>query len=68
MLFFWSSVLTYPCPFPSPLFLPLCSQNMLYPKENRVEKKLMFVCRRCGYQVEAENAVVFKHELVKSAK
>ncbi len=41
---------------------------MLYPKENKVEKKLMYSCRRCGFGQEAENPVVFKHELVKSAK
>jgi DNA-directed RNA polymerase II subunit RPB9 len=53
--------------FPRPFF-PSRSNNMLYPRENRTEKKLMYVCRRCGYEQEAENPVVFKHELVKSAK
>lgn len=41
---------------------------MLYPKEDRVAKKLMYVCRRCDYEEEAKTPVVFKRELVKSAR
>jgi hypothetical protein len=41
---------------------------MLYPKEDRVAKKLMYVCRRCDYEEAATNPVVFKRELVKSAR
>jgi DNA-directed RNA polymerase II subunit RPB9 len=40
---------------------------MLYPKENKALKKLMYVCRRCGFEQDAESPVVYKHELVKSA-
>lgn len=48
--------------------LIFCSHNMLYPKEDRVAKKLMYVCRRCDYEEEAKTPVVFKRELVKSAR
>jgi DNA-directed RNA polymerase II subunit RPB9 len=41
---------------------------MLYPKENKAQKKLVYACKRCHFSQEAENPVVFKHELVKSAK
>jgi DNA-directed RNA polymerase II subunit RPB9 len=40
---------------------------MLYPKENKLQKKLMFVCRRCNYEQEAESPIVFRHEIVKGA-
>ena len=34
----------------------------------KAAKKLMYACRGCGYEQEAENPVVFKHEIIKSAK
>jgi DNA-directed RNA polymerase II subunit RPB9 len=40
---------------------------MLYPKEDRAAKKLMFVCKRCNYEEVATAHVVYRHELVKSA-
>ena len=40
------------------------SNNMLYPKEDRVEKKLMYACRNCTYQEEATNNCVYRHEIV----
>lgn len=40
---------------------------MLYPKEDRVLRKLLFVCRRCNYEQDAETPVVYRHELVRSA-
>ena len=41
--------------------------NMLYPKEDRAAKKLLFVCKRCNYEEAAANPVVYRHELVRSA-
>ena len=41
---------------------------MLYPKEDKIAKKLVYVCRRCHNNQESENPVVIKNELVKSAK
>lgn len=43
------------------------SNNMLYPKEDRVGKKLLFVCKRCNYEQDADTPVVYRHELVRSA-
>jgi DNA-directed RNA polymerase subunit M/transcription elongation factor TFIIS len=42
--------------------------NMLYPKEDKAAKRLMYACRGCGYEQEADNPIVFKHEIIKSAK
>ena len=33
------------------LFCVECN-NMLYPKENKTEKQLHYVCRNCGYATE----------------
>ena len=41
---------------------------MLYPKENKNEKKLMYSCRHCSYEQESDNPVVFRNEIVKSVK
>jgi DNA-directed RNA polymerase II subunit RPB9 len=41
---------------------------MLYPKEDKINKRLMYSCRRCRFEQESENPIVFKHELVKNAK
>ena len=35
------------------LFCVECN-NMLYPKENKVEKQLNYVCRNCGYATEGK--------------
>ena len=40
---------------------------MLYPREDRAAKKLMYVCRRCGYEQEAVAPTVYRHEIVKAA-
>lgn len=40
---------------------------MLYPREDRAARRLMFICVRCGYEQAALSPVVFKHELIKSA-
>ena len=40
---------------------------MLYPKEDRAARKLLFVCRRCNYEQDADTPVVYRHELVRSA-
>ena len=44
-----------------------CSNNMLFPKESKAERKLLFVCRRCNYEQDADTPVVYRHELVRSA-
>lgn len=40
---------------------------MLYPKEDKVAKKLVFVCKRCNFEQDANTPIVYRHELVKSA-
>jgi len=40
------------------------SNNLLYPREDKNERKLMFACRNCEYQEQAENVCVYRHEIV----
>ena len=42
--------------------------NLLYPREDKVAKKLVFACVQCRYEQEADNPVVFRHEVVKSVR
>ncbi|KNE57683.1 hypothetical protein AMAG_04543 [Allomyces macrogynus ATCC 38327] len=37
--------------------------NLLYPREDRVENRLLYACRRCGTQEEALDACVYRHEI-----
>jgi len=43
-----------------------CSNNLLYPKENRLEKKLYYACRNCAYQQEASSPCVYVNEIKQS--
>ncbi len=36
---------------------------MLYPKENKIERKLYFSCRNCEHEEEAEDPCVYKNQL-----
>lgn len=47
-------------------FCSECS-NMLYPKEDEVNHKLMFECRTCAYTEEAASTCIFRHDLSNSA-
>jgi DNA-directed RNA polymerase II subunit RPB9 len=40
------------------------SNNLLYPREDKSNRKLMFACRNCSYQEDAENVCVYRHEIV----
>ena len=40
---------------------------MPFPKESKADRKLLFVCRRCNYEQDADTPVVYRHELVRSA-
>ncbi|CEQ40866.1 SPOSA6832_02526 [Sporobolomyces salmonicolor] len=44
-----------------------CS-NLLYPKEDKVHKILLYACRNCGHQQETLNACVYKHDLIVTDK
>jgi len=43
-------------------FCSECS-NMLYPKENEDERKLMFTCRTCNYSEEATSMCIYRNVL-----
>lgn len=47
-------------------FCSECS-NMLYPKEDEVNHKLMFECRTCAYTEEATSTCIFRHFLSNTA-
>ncbi|KAH3670817.1 hypothetical protein WICMUC_004786 [Wickerhamomyces mucosus] len=38
--------------------------NMLYPKEDKENMRLLYECRICSYVEEAGSAKVYRHELV----
>ncbi|KAJ3315245.1 DNA-directed RNA polymerase II core subunit rpb9 [Boothiomyces sp. JEL0838] len=44
----------------SVLFCSECN-NMLYPKEDRQNRHLLFACRNCDHQEDATQFTVFKH-------
>lgn len=47
-------------------FCSECS-NMLYPKEDEVERKLLFTCRTCSYSEEAQSSCIFRNVLNNAA-
>lgn len=38
--------------------------NMLYPREDRDNARLLYSCRNCDYTELAENPKVYRHELI----
>ncbi|KAM0747150.1 hypothetical protein T439DRAFT_95235 [Meredithblackwellia eburnea MCA 4105] len=42
--------------------------NLLYPKEDKVNKVLLYACRNCNYVKETVNPCVFKHDLIVVAR
>ena len=44
------------------------SNDLLYPKEDRERKKLVYVCRNCDYRIDAEDHCVFRHNIAHSKK
>ena len=37
---------------------------MLYPKEDRTNRVLLFACRNCDHQEEANNYCVYRHDII----
>ncbi|ORX53873.1 polymerase II polypeptide I, 14.5kDa [Piromyces finnis] len=37
--------------------------NLLYPKEDPLNKQLLYACRNCEHQEEADNQCVYRHEV-----
>lgn len=38
--------------------------NMLYPREDKDQQRLLFECRTCTYAEEAGTPLVYRHELI----
>ncbi|AEO68721.1 uncharacterized protein THITE_2118310 [Thermothielavioides terrestris NRRL 8126] len=47
-------------------FCSECS-NMLYPKEDEAERKLMFTCRTCNFSEEATSMCIFRNAMNNAA-
>lgn len=47
-------------------FCSECS-NMLYPKEDEVDRKLMFTCRTCNFSEEATSSCIFRNSMNNAA-
>ncbi|KAJ4298289.1 hypothetical protein N0V90_006189 [Kalmusia sp. IMI 367209] len=47
-------------------FCSECS-NLLFPREDKAESKLLFACRTCSFSEEAPSACVMRHEIASSA-
>ena len=41
----------------------LCSNNILYAHEDRAQRRLMYACRNCPYQIEATSSLVYRNVL-----
>ena len=41
---------------------------MLYPRESKTAKELVYACQKCAYEAPAESPVVFRHEVIKSER
>ena len=39
------------------------SNDLLYPKEDRTLKKLVYACRNCEYEVDAVDSCVYRHNI-----
>lgn len=48
------------------LMLMAFSNNMLYPKEDKIRKKLNYACRNCGHSEPADNPRVYRNEILHS--
>ncbi|CAJ0577106.1 unnamed protein product, partial [Mesorhabditis spiculigera] len=44
-------------------FCPECN-NMLYPKEDKANRRLHYACRNCEHREEAENPCIYVNKLV----
>ncbi|XP_023801508.1 DNA-directed RNA polymerase II subunit RPB9, partial [Cyanistes caeruleus] len=41
----------------------LPSNNMLYPKEDKENRILLYACRNCDYQQEADNSCIYVNKI-----
>ncbi|XP_008071830.1 DNA-directed RNA polymerase II subunit RPB9 isoform X1 [Carlito syrichta] len=42
---------------------PARSNNMLYPKEDKENRILLYACRNCDYQQEADNSCIYVNKI-----
>jgi DNA-directed RNA polymerase II subunit RPB9 len=51
------------------VFLNFCTvcANMLYPLEDRANKRLLYACRNCGHKTRAKMNCVYRNELIKDS-
>ncbi|KAI7869128.1 polymerase II polypeptide I, 14.5kDa [Spinellus fusiger] len=38
--------------------------NLLYPREDKSNRRLMFSCRNCQYEEDADNLCVYSHKII----
>lgn len=43
------------------------SNDLLYPREDRSSKKLVYVCRNCDYTTESDSSCVYRHLITHSS-
>ena len=43
------------------------SNDLLYPKEDRERKKLVYICRNCDYAIDSDGSCVYRHHISHSA-
>jgi DNA-directed RNA polymerase II subunit RPB9 len=48
-------------------FCPECN-NILYPQENRAQKRLLYYCRNCEHIEESEAHIVYRNNLIQKAQ
>ncbi|KAI9278583.1 DNA-directed RNA polymerase II subunit RPB9 [Phascolomyces articulosus] len=41
--------------------------NLLYPREDKANRRLLFACRNCQYEEDADNLCVYRHEIIHAA-
>eukprot|EP00736_Rhodelphis_marinus_P000126 Rmarinus@m.17651 len=48
------------------MVLKFCREcnNMLYPKEDRKEKRLLYACRRCNHWEPADNNCIYVNQII----
>ncbi|KAK1919235.1 hypothetical protein P3342_008959 [Pyrenophora teres f. teres] len=48
-----------------PILFRFCSEcsNLLFPREDKSENKLLFACRTCSFTEEAPSSCVMRHEI-----
>mmetsp|Transcript_31627 Transcript_31627/g.36904 ORF Transcript_31627/g.36904 Transcript_31627/m.36904 type:complete len:149 (-) Transcript_31627:276-722(-) len=53
-----------------PLLMKFCptDHSMLYPKENKSSRTLLYACRLCNYREESDNPLIFRNIIKKEVK